>query len=167
MRWILLLISLAISIGPIGAGLFIYRDNLSAFILPENMESITEVMGKSPEIDYINSTIIDSTLILKFKIKNPYNMDLTLEAIYAEIFCSSHSFYFGSINWDSSFTIRANSSSYIDLALNFTSEGKEHVSTMHKEDLYVDIKNLSIELQGIKIYKEEIRNVGPIYMEGI
>lgn len=151
----LLLLSIAILVGPIGVGLFVYRENLIALVIPENLKIET------PEIEYLNYEKNDVALFLKFKITNPYKIDLDLRSIYAEFFCSFHDTFLGSINITPYINFPANSSKIIDLPLNLTSEGIKHIC--EEEEIYIDVRGLVLNVNGIKVnYKREIRNIGPI-----
>jgi len=160
MKWILLAISVVIFVGPIGSALVIHRDNLAALVVPE----APEFMTATPKIEYVGYEIIDlSKQLLKFEIVNPYRVKLRLNSISAEVFCSDHDVFLGFANETGSIDIRAKSSAIISLLLTFTSEGQTHILTNHLgKDIYVDLRGLALDIQGIKIlYKEDIR-VGPI-----
>jgi len=158
-RWVLLAISVLIFVGPIGAALVIYRDNLAALVMPETPEFLTA----APEITYVG---IDSSnpLSMRFKIENPYKMSLSLNSIGAEVFCSDHNTLLGFANETDSVSIPAKSTAIISLALTFTSQGVTHIQTSHLgTNFYIDLRDLELDVQGIKLHSEEqISHVGPI-----
>jgi len=162
-KWVLLAISVVTFLGPMGAALVIYRDNLATLVVPETPEFMTV----APEIEYVGYQIIDPLKppSLKFKIANPYSINLRLNSISAKVFCSDHDTLLGFANETGSINIPAKSPAIISLVLTFTSEGDMHIITNHlgKNDFYVDLRGLALDIQGIKLrYEEQISRVGPI-----
>lgn len=161
-KWILVAISILTSLGPIVAAVVIYKDNLMTLVMPET-SGLTTV---TPNIKYEDCDFSDpSKPLLKFKIENPYKINLKLNSTRAEVYCSSHNVHMGSARETSSMNIPPESSKTVSLVLSYTSEGETHVLNSHlgKSDLYLDLRDLTFEIQGLTLhFEQEISHIGPI-----
>jgi len=161
-KWVLLAISILTSLGPIVAAVVIYQNNLMALVMPET----SGLTAAAPSIEYEDCDFSDpSKPLLRFKIENPYKINLKLDAIRAEVFCSNHNTQIGSARESSSVSIPSKSSKTVSLVLSYTSEGETHVLNSHlgKNDLYLDLRDLTFEIQGLTLhFEQQISHIGPI-----
>ncbi len=125
--------------------------------MPETPEFLTQ---PSPPMEYVGYQIIDPLKppLLKFRICNSYSIDLRLDSIGAEVFCSDHGTFLGFVNRTGVVNISGKSSEVIGLTLALTSEGEVHIYHNHLGgDFYIDLRSLALNVQGIKIrYQEQI-----------
>jgi len=158
-KWILLIISIAIVVGPIGGALLAYRDDLQALVVPET----PEFMSKTPEITYLDYTISANTIKLRFKFVNSYNTNLSISSIDAEIFCVEHNVKLGFANETTPIEVTSKSSAIITLALNVT-QAKTHFLTEHvgKTVVNIELRNLEVNVQGVKIRYTQAVDAGSI-----
>jgi LEA14-like dessication related protein len=163
-RVLLVLTSLGITLGPIAAGIIIYRDNLTALIVPENQN----LMAESPKIEYVDARYDAAAkeVLFRFNVTNPYNITITLDSLSADLQCSDHQVPLGSISVsDAAKTVPAESSALIEIIATYTPQGENHVETSHagQTSIYVDVVNLTIDVQGINVqYQGRIDHVGPV-----
>lgn len=138
--------------------LVIYRNNLMDLVI---QEKTAEFFTEAPEFEYAGYDT--AKRVLRFKIGNPYSKDLNFSSISAEVFCSDHDFLLGCANETEPINIPKKSSVTIEIALNFTAEGTTHIATHHLgKDFYVDLQNLAVDIQGIRIKVAELGRLGPI-----
>ena len=157
-KWILLIISIAIIVCPIGGALLAYRDDLQALVVPETPEFISE----TPEITYLDQSISANVIKLRFKFVNPYSANLTISSIDAEIFCVEHDVILGYANETAPVAIASKANAIITLALNFNTQAETHFLTQHTGETAVNIelRNLEVEVQGVKIRYTQAVGVG-------
>jgi hypothetical protein len=162
-KWVLTAISVLIFVVPICGALIDYQNDLAALVMPETPESLTQ---PSPNMEYVGYQITDPLKppLLKFRIYNSYSVNLRLDSIGAEVFCSDHGTFLGFANGTGVVDIPAKSSEVIGLTLTLTSEGEAHIYHNHLGgDFYIDLRSLALNVQGIKIrYREQISRIGPI-----
>ncbi len=161
-KWILLIVSIAIIVCPIGGALVAYRDNLQALVVPET----PEFMSETPEITYLDYSVGANVNKLRFKFVNPYSINLTIKSINAEIFCVEHNVTLGSANGTAPVEVAAKGNAVIILALNFNTQAETHFLTEHagKTTVEIELRNLEVEVQGVKIRYAQAVGVGSIPM---
>ena len=167
-KWVLTVISVLIFAVPMVSALIVYQNNLTALVVPKAPEFLME---QPPNMEYVGYQIIDllKPPLLKFRIYNSYSIDLHLDSVIGEVFCSDHGIFLGFVNGTGVVNIPAKSSVVISLALVLTPEGKTHIYQYHLGgDFYIDLRGLALNVQGIKIqYKGQISGVGPIHIPSL
>lgn len=159
-KWILLATSIVIIVCPIGGALLAYQGNLQALVLSEE----PEFLSQSPDIKYLNYNVNGSTINLRFNFYNPYSMDLTIYSIDAEVFCADHNAPLGFINETKSVKAASKSNATVTLALTYGTQALMHFLTNHLGEtaLRMELHNLEINVQGIKVRSEQPVDIGTL-----
>ena len=160
-KWILIAISIAIAVGPIGVGLLMYQNNIAALIMPEEPKFIKEAQEFSNitgDTWHYNPT----THTASFSFPNPFSTTLTFNSISADVYCSEHNILVGHMSFSSPTNIPSKSSGLISLVITFTTQGEAHIIAYHGGTLNVDIRNMNINIQGITLRSKEPIEIGTI-----
>ena len=155
-KWILVAISLVISFGPICAALVVHQSNLTALVMPENLEFLSEMPKVSVEYQAATQT-------LNLRVSNPYDTALVFESMEAKIFCSTHNVEVGHISTQNPTTIKANSNAIIGLPIILTSAGQTHFLSAHSGTaVNAELRDLELTVQGIKLTSSQPMSIGAI-----
>ncbi len=163
---LLSVVTIVIIVGPIGGAAIIYRDNLVNLIIPPETP---EFLNETPDVQYVDYQINASTnaILLRFNVTNPYNFNLTINALQADVYCSTHTQeYLGNAAVsEASKNIPSKSHTIIVIVMNYTDAGRAHIHGSHQNDqnFRIDLTNMTINIQGIGVeYPERITGIGPI-----
>lgn len=168
---ILFLISIIILLGPILIGILIYRENLVALVLPteetmKNLEDTFQNLEETASFNYKDHEPVGSdSLRVRFTISNPYAIDLTVQSVSAKAYCHDHNKYIGSVQGENMpLQIPAKSSRILNLIISYSSEGKADINAYHRgvNNLYLDLKDMQLKIQGIEITSGEVIQIGPL-----
>jgi len=155
-RILLLLISIAIAIGPIGTALIIYRDNLVDLVVPpEASEVMTKLSTEKPSAAFENYEYDASsrTVTLKVSIKNPYTFNLIINSLSADVECTAHHFHLGRVYSDIPQNIPAKSTTSIEMTVKWDEGVEAHIDSDHsgQSSILVDLVQLAADVQGISV----------------
>ncbi len=159
----LTLLTVATVIGPLFTAFMIYRDNLSALLVPE----IDLGSFGLPILEYVSYTHDPSvkTIYLMINLTNPYNISLKVNSFSGRVLCHEHKAFLGNISLaEKPIIVPPRASVIIALDFNYTDEGERHFLAYHNSTdlMYVDL-DFSMNIQGIILYGNY--TVGPISLE--
>jgi hypothetical protein len=162
-RLLLTLITLATIVGPIAGILLVYQNNLLGLVIPPEVNKImngTFVTGNPLEPPvFVDShyNVTSQTVALTFRFTNPFNFDLTINAMSADIECDVHNFPLGHATLNNPVSIRASETATITILGTWTQEAISHFQTAHAGAKSIDAKlvGLTFGLQGISIQSNE------------
>ena len=156
LRLALTILTIITVAGPLCWAFITYRDNLLTLLIPE----VEPRFLRGPEIKYLGSRYDSQlkTVVIIFNITNPYNKTLTIRSVSGEIFCSDHNEFLGNISLsDGPVSLQPEAATTVLLTVNYAKEGIDHIATYHSHEeteIYVDFRNLSINIQGIVFHLE-------------
>jgi LEA14-like dessication related protein len=127
----LLLVSIAITAGPILTVLFTYYSNpIRLVVTPEIEKFIKQFVEKRPSVAFVGWELVDSTVRLRFTVSNPWDIDITIKEFSASIECDADNFVLGSVTLEDQ-EIRKESNSTITMNLKWTTAGINHIASNH------------------------------------
>jgi hypothetical protein len=164
---ILTLISIPIIVGPIVAGVMIYRNNISDLVWPENIAFNQEIPGPQFVDAYVD--LFSATVFLVLNVTNPFKITLVLDNVSCDVYCDEHHFLLGHTSIaNSSEEIGPDSSALVSLVLKYTPQAEIHMITQHlgEASMYVDLENIALNIQGIEVtYRSLVTRVGPVALK--
>jgi len=170
-RLILILISVAITAGPVSGALIVYRGNLLALLIPPDASRLaTDLSNVSPNATFVEYGYNTSsrTVTLKINVTNPYSFDLTINSFWAEAECREHHYYLGNVTSNVSQNIPRNSSALIFAMMIWTQDAENHFQNSHpgESSIFVDLVGSKVDIQGIAVQlqnRESIPDPIPIH----
>lgn len=163
-RLVLLLISIAITIGPVAAVLITYKNDLQdAVIPPEIYEVRDDLKNETPSIASIYPSRFNSssrTVSITISIKNPYMFKLTIDSISANVVCVSHGFALGKVTSSGEQSILPHSIAPITAVVALSGQAMNHASLLHAgetkinarlTDVFVDVQGINVKLDDMTI----------------
>jgi hypothetical protein len=193
---VLLLISVGLIVGPVGAVVIVYRDDLSglvippeiqgamngdtSFILNDNVNSINGYGGSSDDPNSILNNFVAPTFVsatvdqasntfsVKINLTNPLNYDLTLNTFSTEVQTPDGQ-QLATINIDQPFTIVSGESAIIQVDGTWTQAGENYVLA-HQQDpsITIGLANVLVDVNGIKVERSDPFTVTiPISLSGV
>jgi hypothetical protein len=160
---ILVLINVGAIAAPVTAVAVIYSSNPVEMVIPPQVEQIvssTLNTGESVEPpQYVSSTFDPSTrtITASFSFTNPFNLDLRIKSVSADVKCAAHDFTLGNASLSNPVQLDAGATAIINIIFTWTQEAEDHFNTMHSGETSVDIKmvNLGIDVSGITVQAPE------------
>jgi hypothetical protein len=183
---ILLLISIGTIVGPVGAVVVMYRDNLTEIVLPPQLSDIingnSSIFVANNNGDGSNAATsleqqvlapvfvgaqinnVSRTFTVTVNFTNTFNYDLTVNSISAGVECSQHNYPLGSISLNGVVAVLAGQSSQITVSGTWTQDAENHVRIEHPGAISVNVNliDLTINVNGIVIQETEPISVGDV-----
>jgi hypothetical protein len=172
---LLIVLNVATILGPIAGVAVIYQSNLDEMVIPPQIQTIINggsggngntadqisiFTDKPLELPQFVSASADTmarsaSIVLNFT--NPFNFDLNLNSIGANIFCAEHNFALGHASLEQPVVLSADKTSDITIVCDWTVEAENHFLTDHPEasSIDVNVKELTINVNGITIQSTE------------
>lgn len=167
---VLFLVSI-VTVSPVLVALVEYRENLAALFMPteSTMTSIRDLGSALPSLEYLSYEVIDPAqpraVRINFKVSNALSSDVTINSVKLTAYCHDHGTFLGYVSAENvPLVVPAEASVVLRLRVDFSQEGRNDVETYHRgyANLYLDLKNLEIDIQGLEISFSEFSQVGPI-----
>jgi hypothetical protein len=191
---ILLLISVGLVVGPVGAVVYTYRDDLTglvipdqakgllngdtSFILNDNVQSINGYDGSDPNSildSFVTPTFVDAhvdntqrTFSFRVNVTNPVKYDLTLNELSTDV-QSLDGQTLASVNLAHSITLVSGQSTIVEVDGTWTQAGDSFI-TQHWYDssLTIALANISVDVNGVRVDRNQPLTVSlPITLSGV
>ena len=183
---ILLLISIGTIVGPVGAVVVMYRDNLAEIVVPPQISDImngntsilgggngngdgSALLGSDQQIlapVYVSAQIdkVSRTFTVTVNFTNTLNYELRLNSLSAGVECSQHNYYLGTIGLNGAIAMPAGQTSQITVSGSWTQDAENHAVSEHASasSINVNLVNLTIDVNGIVIQETEPISVGDV-----
>jgi hypothetical protein len=162
-RLILTAITIAINVVPVAGILLLYQNNMQGLVIPPGINKITNG-GFIMEEPLGNPTLVDSqynvtsqTVTLTFQFTNPFNFDLTINSMSADVQCYDHNFPLGNAALNNPVNIRANKTATMTMLGTWTQDAINHFQKAHAgaQSIDVDLVGLIINVNGINVQTSE------------
>ncbi len=158
-RVALILVTVAISLGPILGALVIYGGNLRGLVLPPNLSKIlsgSAFTGGSIQpptyagSDYDNAS---RTMTLKFDFTNPFKFDMTLTSMTADVQCAFDGFALGKASLKTPVHLPTGGTAQLTIVGTWTEAAVNHFLTAHAGQTETDVNlvGLVIDMDGITV----------------
>lgn len=157
---VLLLTSIAITVGPIGTALVMYRDNLIELVVPsEASDILTTFSSEKPSATFENYeyNISLNTVTLKINLTNPYKFTLVVDSLSADVECREHHFHLGKAYSQNSQNIPSGSTKSVTLTVTWDEEALYHINNNHhgQSTVFVDLVQLKADVQGVNVQLQD------------
>ena len=189
---ILLLISVGTIVGPVGATVIVYRDDLSQLVITPQIRDImngnSNIFPKddngnqngngdsglgglmSPTFISAQSDVATQTFSAVFSVTNSFNYDLTLNSFSANALVTQQQIPSGSISLANPVTVPAGQTSQFTLKGHWTQQVQDYITTNYPTSTSIDIfvKDVTINVNGIVVESSGTIEVGnvPLSMVG-
>lgn len=158
----LILLNVIMLVGPVVGVVLVYQNNLKGMVITPQVENIMSggsFMGKIELPQFVSATpdLAGRTVTLVFKFTNPFNYDLMVKSISANIECSSHGFVLGNASLIQPTNIPAGATVELSILASWTKEAETHFSTEHPGATNIDAKvvGLKINVNDITVESDE------------
>jgi hypothetical protein len=135
------------------------------------MTSIKELTSALPSFEYLSYEVIDlaqpRAVKVNFKVSSGLSSDVTINSVKLAAYCHDHGTFLGYVSAENTpLVVPANASVVLRLRVDFSQEGRNDVETYHRgfANLYLDLRDVKIDIQGLEIGYPEFSQVGPIGM---
>lgn len=144
----------------------LYCDNPVEMIIPPDLEEIATVGTDAKAIElpkYVGSTYdaASRTVTAEFSFTNPFDSDLVLNSVSADVECSAHVIPLGHAELTNPLEVRAGTTATIVIVFTWTQTAENHFLTAHQNADSIDIVlvNLGLDVSGIDIETPENINL--------
>jgi len=166
-RLFLILFTLTTTLGPVLGVMILYRNNLLGLIAPPAVaELVSGTFVKEGSLEPPNLVSSDydvksRTVTLTFNFTNPFNFDLTLKSMSANVECDVHRVPLGVAVLKTPVDVLASETSLITVLCTWTQDAISHFQSSHTgaESIDVDLVGLTIDTSGINIQMKERINI--------
>jgi hypothetical protein len=167
-RLLLVLITIGAAITPLIGEVVVYRNNLLGLFIPPQITNgpfssltggATDTNGGNPSQgqlgppQYVNSTVdpASRSALITFNFTNPFNYDLTLNSMSADVQDHQDSFPLGHVSLTSPVSLVAGQTSLLAVNFTWTQDAMNHISAAHPgaKTVDVDLIGLQIDFGGI------------------
>jgi LEA14-like dessication related protein len=160
---VLILINILAIAGPAAAVAAVYYNDPVEMIIPSKVEeAITSAIRTDENIEmpqYIGSTYdtTSRTVTATFSFKNPFEFDLTVNTVSADVECVTHSFSLGHAQLSNPVTIDAGTTATITVVFAWTQTAENHFLAEHsnEENSSINLVNLGLDVSGIEVETPE------------
>jgi LEA14-like dessication related protein len=164
---ILVLINVGAIAAPVTAVVVMHQSNLVEIIVPPEVEEIvTNVfsVGSSfslPQLIDSKYNEADRTVVATFSFANPFDFELRVNSLSADVQCIEHSFMLGSAGLKEPVQLNPDQSTIITVVFTWTEAAESHFKTEHAEanNISIDLVNIAIDVSGIDIETPEHVNL--------
>ena len=163
-KLVLTLVTIAINVIPLVGVLVMYQENLPALLVPPEITGIiNDVVISENSLEGI--TFVDShydpetrTVTLTFEVTNPFDYDLTVNSMSAEVRCDEHDFPMGQLTIANPVSMRAGETVRIDVTGTWTEEAVNHLEIAHAgaHSIGIKVMGITITVNGITVQTDEI-----------
>jgi LEA14-like dessication related protein len=164
---ILVLINIGAIAAPVTAVVVMHQNNLVEIVVPPEVEEIvtnTFSIGSSfslPQLIDSEYNEATKTVVATFSFTNPFNFELKVNSLSADVQCSEHSFMLGSAGLKEAVQLNPDQITIITVVFTWTEAAETHFKTEHAEasNISVDLVNVVIDVSGITIETPEHVNL--------
>jgi hypothetical protein len=156
---VLILINVGTIAGPVAGVALIYQNNLIELVIPPQVQQIvtdTIDTGRSLHLpQYVNSTCDPSTgtVTATFSFTNPFDLNLTINSMSADVQCHTHSFPLGHVAIINPVQLSAGETATVTIVFTYTEAAENHFQTEHagETSIGIDLVNSSLDISGISV----------------
>jgi hypothetical protein len=160
-RLTLILITLAITLGPIGGAAFMYISNPMSLIIPPNLGDILSgsiFPGGSTELTTFKGAVFDVAsrkVSLTFNFANPFSFDMKINSMNASIECAFDNFPLGTAVLKNPVAVRTGETAPLTIEGTWTEAALNHFQTqtvhLSQTETDVNLLGLLIDMDGMTI----------------
>jgi hypothetical protein len=156
---ILVLINIGAIAVPVTAVAVMNLDNPIEMIVPPKVEQIVTGLASTGNSvgppQYVSSTVDEAskTVSAVFSFTNPFNLDLRINSVSADVICAAHTFALGDAGLSSPVELDRGTTAMITIVFTWTQEAEAHFLAAHEGETGVDVTlvNLGLNVSGITV----------------
>jgi len=159
---LLVLISVAAIAGPVAGLIVLNYHNPVDMIIPPDLEEIVTAGTGNQAIElpkYVGSTYdaASRTVTANFNFTNPFEADLSVNSVSADVECAAHAFFLGHAELINPVEVREGATATISVVFTWTQTAENHFLNAHPNAESIDIIliNLDLDVSGIDIQTPE------------
>lgn len=160
---IFILLNVGAVAAPLAGVAVMHMDNPLEMVIPTEMQQIltstlsTQDTIEMPQIVDSDYDLATRTVTATFSFKNPFQIDLTVNALSAQVQCTTHSFNLGNAQLKNPVQINQDTTGLITVIFLWTQTAQDHFQTAHSQATTIDITltNLLVDVSGITIQTPE------------
>jgi hypothetical protein len=185
-RLALVLITIAITVGPILGIVLVYRDNLLGLVVPPEINQVTNnlennsqtstqpgesgggILAEQPGPSDMQYDQASRTFTVKTKIKNPLPIDATLNSMSGTLVCDEHGFPLGTISLKDPVKMKAGETVTAIITGTYTDDAVNHFTTQHagQQSIAASITDTTINVGGMIVQVPDRISLGDIPITG-
>lgn len=162
-RVILILITVAIIIGPIAGTVLIYRNNLIGLVFPKELgspsnpsnNSVLDPIASFAPPQYVNSTYDNATrsFSVTFNFTNTFPLPLSIKSMSCNVECTAHRFPLGAASLANPVQMNAGETVDVTMVGNWTEGAIDHFQTDHagEKTTDVDLVGMTVDAGGVNL----------------
>ena len=167
---LLLLINIGAVAGPVAGVAIVYREDLGALVVPPELQEIAQtniLMPDAFELPQVVDTSFDvesRTVKVIFNFTNPFNLNLTVNALSADVKCNEHAVILGQARFENPFQMNYKETVDITIVFTWTQVAEEHFLTEHsgEDSINVSLLNWVVDVNGITVQTPETVDLGAL-----
>jgi hypothetical protein len=174
-RLALVLITLAITLGPTLGIVLAYQGNLLELIVPPELNQImdsmisTAVPGNGtpiepvgpPDVQYDPNSL---TATITFQMKSPFPIDVTIDSLSGPIECDEHRYPLGTATLKNPVSMSAGKTATVTVVATFTQDGIDHIKSDHagQEAVKVSLASATMKAGEMTVQITEPMSIGEV-----
>jgi hypothetical protein len=167
---VLILVNIGAILGPVAGVAVIYRDNIAGLVIPpEITQLINETTSASNQIQlpqFVSYSYDQyaKTVSVIFNFTNPFNLNLTVNSLSADVKCNAQSVTLGHVGITNPVDLYYGETAYINVVFAWTPEAENHFLTEHvsQTSISISLENIVVDINGITIETPTRYNIGNI-----
>jgi hypothetical protein len=171
---ILVVLSIAIVVGPLVGVLYVYRDNLSGLVLPPQIKNVLQGNQTTPSLQPPEPTGTpqynpkNGTFTLSFSYTNPLDTTVTISRLTAQVKASDYNIILGNVSLAQPVTFQPKQTATVTTTgtLDPTAVNQIKAQNPNASSVDVSLENVSVTAGGVTLQLGEIPNVGQIPLPG-
>jgi hypothetical protein len=172
-RLALVLITVAITVGPVLGMVLAYQNNLPGLIIPDKIEQIMNGLGSTnpeniiqnqtgtPDVQFDQSS---RTFTATFPFTNPFPFDTTIDSISGSIECDEHHFVLGAVSLNKPICMKAGQTATATVQGTWTDAAVSHFQTAHQgeKSVKISLAGATMEAGGMTVKISQPMSIGEI-----
>ena len=164
---VLVLLTIAITIGPLVGALIVYRDNLTALVFPPELKNAANgEIGKVAAADFEAPTITQEPhynpetgdFSVAFNFTNPLPNEISVDQFSAQVKSKDDNSFLGNINLAQPININPGENGVIDVAGNLDAATLEQIKAQYEQNGTVNVilENVDATIAGVNFHFDQL-----------
>lgn len=167
---VLALINIAAIVAPLAAAVVVYSGNLPALVIPPEANQLIEEtaeLGSQIQLPQLVNYTYDQTarkVTVIFNFTNPLNLNVTVNALAANVVCNEHNFNLGHLGIANPVELNKDTPAYITAVFSWTTDAENHFLTNHasEDSVSISLEDIVVDISGITVEAPSRYNIGNI-----
>ena len=158
---LLVILNVVTILGPVAGVVIVYQNNLQGMVVPSQVQDLltgnsTIFSGQNftyPQFVSSTTNVESRTVTIVFNFTNPFDYDLMINSVTANIVCKEDNFTLGQASLAQPVDIPANQTVNLVVNCQWTQEAENHFATVHQgaSSLDVTVTGLTINVNDITV----------------